>query len=200
MTDTANTDQPSAFSQLTPKRQRFVKAYLANGGNGKQAAIEAGYSEKSAKSQAWSLLHRDEGVRAALKELADGVKKHALHDYNVAMMEFEEGMRLAEKTGQAMAYVRAAEMRARMAGLLIERQLVQVHNHVSLKEAIAEAHRRLGHEPPEDPTIESLNMLQRLPTRPAIDAEFSEILDLDLDDESTARQESIEPQTMEQNT
>lgn len=179
MTDTTNTDQPSAFSQLTPKRQRFVKAYLANGGNGKQSAIEAGYSEKSAKSQAWSLLHRDEGVQAALKELADGVKKHALHDYNVAMMEFEEGMRLAEKTGQAMAYVRAAEMRARMAGLLIERQLVQVHNRASIKEALGEAYRRLGHEPPENPTLESLNMMQRITAKPPIDAEFAEILDMD---------------------
>ena len=37
-----------ATGQLTLKQLAFVKAYLANRGNGTQAAIEAGYSKKSA--------------------------------------------------------------------------------------------------------------------------------------------------------
>lgn len=37
-------------TKLTPKQDAFVKAYLLNGGNATQAAISAGYSEKTAKS------------------------------------------------------------------------------------------------------------------------------------------------------
>ncbi len=38
-----------AVNKLTPKQDAFVKAYLLNGGNATQAAIEAGYSEKTAQ-------------------------------------------------------------------------------------------------------------------------------------------------------
>jgi phage terminase small subunit len=36
------------YEQLTFKQQRFVKAYLCNGGNALQAALTAGYSKRSA--------------------------------------------------------------------------------------------------------------------------------------------------------
>lgn len=35
--------------KLTPKQDAFVKAYLLNGGNATQAAIDAGYSKKTAQ-------------------------------------------------------------------------------------------------------------------------------------------------------
>lgn len=38
------------------RRALFVEAYIRNGGNGKQAAIEAGFSEKTAESKATQLL------------------------------------------------------------------------------------------------------------------------------------------------
>lgn len=41
---------------LTPKRKAFADAYLANGMNATQAAIEAGYSERTARSQGNRLL------------------------------------------------------------------------------------------------------------------------------------------------
>ncbi len=37
------------MSKLTQKQDSFVKAYLLNGGNATQAAITAGYSEKTAQ-------------------------------------------------------------------------------------------------------------------------------------------------------
>ena len=37
------------MSKLTHKQDAFVKAYLLNGGNATQAAITAGYSEKTAQ-------------------------------------------------------------------------------------------------------------------------------------------------------
>ena len=37
------------MNKLTPKQDAFVKAYLLNNGNATQAAIDAGYSEKTAR-------------------------------------------------------------------------------------------------------------------------------------------------------
>ena len=44
---------------LTERQKRFVLEYLRNGGNGQEAAIAAGYSPKSAASQASRLLTDD---------------------------------------------------------------------------------------------------------------------------------------------
>lgn len=44
---------------LNPKRLVFIQEYVRNGGNGKQAAIYAGYSEKTAEVQASRLLSMD---------------------------------------------------------------------------------------------------------------------------------------------
>lgn len=69
--------------QLRPMERLFVREYLANHMNGKLAATIAGYSEKTAESQASRLL-RKPGVKAyrdaLLKEQFDaiGVTKHSI--------------------------------------------------------------------------------------------------------------------------
>lgn len=58
---------------LTNKQQAFVEAYLANGFNATQAAITAGYSEKTAYSQGSRLLRNVEvqtAIQVRMKELA----------------------------------------------------------------------------------------------------------------------------------
>lgn len=63
---------------LSLRQENFVNAYLANGGNATQAAITAGYSERSAHTQAHVLLKNPE-VRARLRgaELAAANKAGA---------------------------------------------------------------------------------------------------------------------------
>jgi len=61
--DEMNTKYPP---MLTPKQSRFVEEYLIDL-NGKQAAVRAGYSAKSAEAQASRLL-RNTAVQAALGE------------------------------------------------------------------------------------------------------------------------------------
>lgn len=51
------------------RRQAFVYAYLANGGNGRQAAITAGWSESSASNMAAMLL-KEPSVMAQLEVAA----------------------------------------------------------------------------------------------------------------------------------
>lgn len=57
-------------SGTAERRQAFVQAYLANGHNATQAAIAAGYSEKTAASQGQRLLRNVEiqGELAAMAE------------------------------------------------------------------------------------------------------------------------------------
>lgn len=43
---------------LTIKQQRFVNEYVANGGNGTRAAIQAGYSEDTASEMAYENLNK----------------------------------------------------------------------------------------------------------------------------------------------
>ncbi|HHZ70018.1 MAG TPA: terminase small subunit [Flavobacteriales bacterium] len=53
-----------AVNKLTPKQDAFVKAYLLNNGNATQAAIDAGYSEKTAKSVGSENLTKPDIARA----------------------------------------------------------------------------------------------------------------------------------------
>lgn len=60
---------------LTTKRRAFVEAYLANGFNGTQAAITAGFSAKTAYSMASQLLRNIEvqaEIKRRLSEMAMG--------------------------------------------------------------------------------------------------------------------------------
>lgn len=63
---------------LTEKQRRFCDAYLANGCNATQAAIEAGYSKKTAYSQGQRMLKNVEVSRY----IQDQSKK--VHDSKVA--------------------------------------------------------------------------------------------------------------------
>lgn len=53
--------------KLTAKQDAFVKAYLLNGGNATQAAISAGYSEKTANEQGAQNLAKL-SIKAAVSE------------------------------------------------------------------------------------------------------------------------------------
>lgn len=63
------------MAALRPMEQQFVWHYVLNGGNGAQAARDAGYSDKSegAKVQAHSLLHR--------KKVLDAVTEMGLRTF-----------------------------------------------------------------------------------------------------------------------
>lgn len=56
------------MERLSEQRRRFVRAYVLNGGNGAEAAREAGYSEKTARSQAHRLLTLDDVQEAVAAE------------------------------------------------------------------------------------------------------------------------------------
>ena len=69
MSKVPNTNNQS----LTQLQQSFVDNYLANGGNGKQACITAGYSENSAHVQASKLVKLPHIQQALLKGTAEAI-------------------------------------------------------------------------------------------------------------------------------
>ena len=53
---------------LTPKQERFCRAYVANNGNGSKAAIVAGYSQDTARGTAYENLSKP-AIAARIKAL-----------------------------------------------------------------------------------------------------------------------------------
>ena len=103
---------------MTPKQQRFVEEYCANGGNGTKAAIVAGYSEKIAR-------------QIAAENITKPVISHAIDEFrakNAAKAEVtvqsltKQLQAIAEKHAetQPSAAVSALNTVAKMHGLLAE--------------------------------------------------------------------------------
>lgn len=65
----------SGFDALTPKQQQFVAHYLANGLNATRAAIAAGYSPKTADSQASRMLKNAKVRRVVDERKEQGLAK-----------------------------------------------------------------------------------------------------------------------------
>ncbi len=100
--------------ELTPKELLFVNTYLTNGFNGSQAAVDVGYSKKTAKEQAYEILtkpHIKEYIRDVLKEVV-GTKKDILEKqiidtyykrafYDIALFMDKEGLVDIDKINEA---------------------------------------------------------------------------------------------------
>ena len=102
--------------KLTPKQSAFVDAYLANGGNGTQACITAGYSVKTAQeigAQNLSKLIIQKAIQVRQNPIAQARKitRESL------LAEIEEGQQMARDLGKPEVFIRGAEIKAKMLGL-----------------------------------------------------------------------------------
>jgi len=75
--------------KLTIKQDKFVKAYLLNGGNAMQAAIKAGYSEKTAGEMGYENLNKPQIKKA--------IEKHQQEANKVFIWSKEKKLLLLEK-------------------------------------------------------------------------------------------------------
>ena len=60
--------------KLTPRQRKFCKIYLTNGFNATQAAIECGYSKKTARAMGYENLTKPH-IKEFLKKLMENVEK-----------------------------------------------------------------------------------------------------------------------------
>ena len=112
-------------TKLTIKQSLFVSAYCSNGFNGAQAAITAGYSEKTAKAIAQENL-----TKPYLKEAVEAYTSQIAFEHRVTadslMLELEEArvIALGLESPQTSAAISATMGKAKLAGL--DKQLVDV--------------------------------------------------------------------------
>src|SRR5215469_712024 len=92
-------------ASLSPRVQRFVAEYLRDF-NGTQAAIRAGYSPKSARSQASHML-RNVAIAAAVREAGERALKSseallARVKYELALMAFFDPLSVMGENGRLL--------------------------------------------------------------------------------------------------
>ncbi len=80
--------------ELTPMQAAFVDAFVSNGGHKTEAAIEAGYSKDTARSQAYELLAKPHVIQAIMARtmnelvMQSPVAVQRLHDLLSAKSEY----------------------------------------------------------------------------------------------------------------
>jgi phage terminase small subunit len=111
------------LAKLTPKQEAFVYHYCSNGGNGTQAAISAGYSEKTAQEIASQNLSK-----VMIKEELDKFRSNRAKEAEITVQdlikELEESRALADRIEQPSAMTGATMGKAKLLGL---DQLVLIH-------------------------------------------------------------------------
>ena len=109
-----------ACMPLTNKQQRFVEEY-ATDSNAKQAAIRAGYSERSAEVQGYQLLQKT-SVAAAIR----GVRRSVAEQLNITTQDVLNGLHTEATAGDTSepnsSRVKAWEILGKHMGMFIERQ------------------------------------------------------------------------------
>ena len=92
---------PDVFEGLTHRQQKFVQA-MASGKKKKQAAIEAGYKEKSASPAARRLM-KDKAVLASIEKFKKYVGEKTGWDAERFIYVLEQQIEIAVKRGQMNA-------------------------------------------------------------------------------------------------
>lgn len=107
---------PLTRKPLTVRHQKYIDGVLA-GKSGRQAAIEAGFAEKSADSRALELNKHPE-IIAALAKGREDLRKASGYDVKAAFEELDATMKQAAEAKQFNAVVKAIEAKSRMVGIL----------------------------------------------------------------------------------
>jgi len=145
MTDTPTKPKPKRHAPgdggtLTARQRAFAHG-IAQGLNAKNAALAAGYSPRSTKSQTYDLL-KHPLVKAEIDRLLDRVRDKVAYTAIDAFNEAEEAREVAKKTRNATAMVHASRLRAQIMGLLIDKHEIKVDK-VDLNAALTAANARI---------------------------------------------------------
>ncbi|MBT5414649.1 MAG: terminase small subunit [Rhodospirillaceae bacterium] len=104
--------------ELPGRQEKFCRHYMLTG-DGTRSAVIAGYSPRSAPSQASRMLRNDK-IRRRLAELRGDFRRDFNYDRDLAMARLEALYRHALRKERYATAIRATELQARLAGLLAE--------------------------------------------------------------------------------
>ena len=117
---------------MTPRQETFCQYFVANGGNGTQAAIAAGYAKESASQQSRRMLSYEQ-VATRIAGLRGRAAKRSEVTMESLAADFERIYEGAVALGQMAAAVSAKEKIAKLYGLMSDR--VFVHEVQKLSDA-----------------------------------------------------------------
>ena len=107
-------------TRWTQRKQLFVQKYLELG-DGAKAARASGYSQRAAGNAAWRLLNTDPLVKAAVEEGRVALQERNEITVDSMIEQLDADRDFAVKVSNANAAVRASELKAKLAGLLVDR-------------------------------------------------------------------------------
>ena len=113
------------MAPLKNHRHEIFVYLLAQGETAVDAHQKAGYARSDANA---SRLRNNPKVVSRLAELQTEVVKETKITVESICAELDEANRVAKEKGQASAMVSVSALRAKLAGLGVERQQIEVHN------------------------------------------------------------------------
>ena len=106
--------------KLTPKQKAFVREYKKNGGNGTQAAINAGYSEESARAISSENLTKPY-IQEALKQEEKKLQEKYEYTIDDMVRELDDVKMKADAEQNRQAQIKAIELKGKAFGLFVDR-------------------------------------------------------------------------------
>jgi phage terminase small subunit len=106
--------------KLTPKQKAFVREYKKNGGNGTQAAINAGYSEESARAISSENLTKPY-IQEALKQEEKKLQEKYEYTIDDMVRELDDVKMKADAEQNRQAQIKAIELKGKAFGLFVEK-------------------------------------------------------------------------------
>lgn len=114
---------------LTEQKKRFVRYYIANGGNATQAAKKAGYSKKTANSQGQRLL-KDVDIKNLLEKQRQKNAEKFEYTLEESFNNLLEAQKLALQRKNPLGsanpdltnYLKAEELKGKLCGLFTEKK------------------------------------------------------------------------------
>lgn len=116
--------------KLTAKQARFKDEYLIDN-NATQAAIRAGYSKKTAKSQGQRLLTNVD-IKAAIKAGQKDIAKRNGLTIDDILDELEEARKIAKEEGKGAPMVAATMGKAKVLGLIVDKAETKTEGNISI--------------------------------------------------------------------
>ena len=107
--------------KLTPKQKAFVREYKANGGNGTQAAINAGYSEDSARAISSENLTKPY-IQEAIKQEEKKLQEKYEYTIDDMVRELDDVKCKSDAEKNRQAQIKAIELKGKAFGLFVEKQ------------------------------------------------------------------------------
>jgi len=107
------------MNELSPKRRRFCQEYILDS-NGTAAAIRAGFSDRTAKTQASQMLDMP-AVKAEIERLQQAAAAARNITLDALNLKLEEACQIARRKESASGMVAAVTAIAKLNGLWIEK-------------------------------------------------------------------------------